>query len=202
MAKITFLCVLFLFFEVSSARAQISDTIYLLNGQIFNGEVKDTSASISILDSKNKLLTYDNDQLYKINFHNNFTRFYYTYDTLTGNWLSREEMWMYMKGEKDARKGFKARGALIGSTVAGILGGLTGTFWGPVLPYGFMVLSGIPKIRIDHKTVSDTTNLSSEGYLMGYERVARQKLKIKSLIGGTAGLAVGYGVYLILTRNP
>jgi len=181
--------------------AQQLDTVYLMNGQVFNGMVQDTGATVKVTDLKNKLLTYETDQLYKISFHTNFNRYYYSYDTLSGNWLTREEMWMYMKGEKDARKGFKARGALIGAAVAGVLGGLTGTFWGPILPYGFMALSGIPKINIKSKTVSNLNDLKSEGYLMGYERVARQKLKIKSLIGGTAGLAIGYGTFYLLNQN-
>src|SRR5690606_14961434 len=112
------------------------------------------------------------------------------------NWLTREEMSLYMQGERDARKGFKAKGAIIGSVSAGIIGGMTGSFWGPIAPYGFMALSGLPRVKIKKSTVSDTTFLKSDAYLLGYERVARQRLKTRSLIGGTAGLIVGYVLYI------
>jgi hypothetical protein len=102
---------------------------------------------------------------------------------------------MYMKGENDARKGFRARGSFIGAGIAGLLGGMSGTIWGPVAPYSYMALSGITKVRIRHETVSNPKYIESDAYILGYERVARQKRKIRSLIGGTIGLVAGYGFY-------
>lgn len=179
-----------------SQRPSASDSIFLMNGNIFNAQVNDTTGIVSVKDADGRLLVYENDQLYKIRFGSGHTRFYYDYDSLSGNWLTREEMWMYMKGERDARKGFKARGATLGACLAGLAGGMTGTFWGPVAPYGFMALTFIPKVKIDHSTVSDPENLKSDAYLMGYVRVARQKMKIRALVGGTAGLLAGYTIFI------
>src|SRR5690606_5932656 len=100
-------------------------------------------------------INYEFDQLYMVKFANGNRRYYYFQDSTVNNWFTREEMWMYMKGEVDARKGFRAKGAFIGSIIAGFAGGMTGTIWGPVAPYGFMALTGIPRVRIEHNTVSD-----------------------------------------------
>jgi hypothetical protein len=187
----------FLASAVYSQKAR-QDTIFLMNGHAIGEKVIDTLlGAVTIINPKKpaQKLHYEWDQLYMVKFANGFKRFYYTQDSTINNWFTRDEMWMYMKGENDARKGFKGRGALIGAGIAGLIGGASGTIWGPIAPYGFMALSGIPKIRIRHNTISNPMYVHSDAYILGYERVARQKLKIKSLIGGTIGLAMGYGVY-------
>lgn len=195
--------ILFLMF-VQSAFSQnpaVQDTIYLMNGHIVGEKVIDTVlGAITIIDPKkpSKKIHYELEQLYMVRYADGYKRYYYVQDTTSGNWFTRDEMWMFMKGEADARKGFKARGAFIGGGVAGILGGMTGTLWGPVAPYGFMALTGIPKVRVRHETISNPTYIESDAYILGYEHVARQKRKIKSLIGGTIGLGIGYGLYALL----
>lgn len=200
------LIILFLFFTFRPAHAQMQaqDTIYLMNGNVVAEKVIDTLlGAVTIFDPEKhaKKIHYEPDQLFMVRFADGYKRYYYVQDSTINNWFSRDEMWMYMKGEKDARKGFKARGALIGSTVAGFAGGMTGTIWGPVAPYGFMALSGLPKVRIRAGTVSDPRYIESNAYILGYERVARQKLKIRSLIGGSIGLAAGYAFYALFHQH-
>jgi hypothetical protein len=194
------LFLLFFLFVKQSAFSQqaVKDTIYLMNGQVFGESVLDTVlGAITIADPQKpqKKIHYELDQLYMVRFVDGTKRYYYQQDTTINNWFTREEMWMYMKGETDAHKGFKAKGALVTSGILGLVGGLTGTFFAPVLPYGFMALSGITKVRIHPESVSNPAYVESDPYLLGYERVARQKRKIKSIIGGTLGLVLGYTVY-------
>jgi hypothetical protein len=193
-------------FTISSqliSQESLLDTIFLMNGHVIGAKVTDTlpgSVSIQNPAKPSQKLNYESDQLFLVKFADGFERYYYQQDTTINNWLTRDETRMYMKGERDARKGYKARGALFGSAIAGIAGGMTGSFWGPLLPYGFMALTGIPRVRIRHETVSDTTWLKSDAYILGYQRVARQKQKTKSLIGGTVGLALGYGIYFFTNK--
>jgi len=185
-----------------SQKAQ--DTIFLMNGHIIAKKVIDTTFStVTIMNPKKhtEKIHYEMDQLYMVKFANGDKRYYYVQDPSIYNEFTRDEMWMFMKGESDARKGFKARGALITSCIIGVAAGATGSFFAPVAPYGFMALSGVTKIRIRHSTVSDPKSIESDAYILGYERVARQKRKTKSLIGGTIGLVVGYGVYLIFHNS-
>ena len=195
-----FACALLFIIASFQGRAQAKDTIFLMNGHIVAEKVIDTLMNAVTIYNPDKYfqkIHYETDQLYMVRFANGFRRYYYVQDSTINNWFTRAEMWMYMKGERDARKGFKARGALIGSTIVGFAGGMTGTIWGPVAPYGYMALSGIPKVRISHNTVSDPRNLTSDAYILGYERVARQKMKLRSLLGGTIGLVAGYCFYAL-----
>jgi hypothetical protein len=204
MRNVLILFFFILFSKLSfSQTSGVQDTIYLMNGQVVGEKIIDTLlGAVTIINPKkitNKI-HYELEQLYMVRFANGNKRFYYQQDTLKNNWFTRDEMWMYMKGEKDAHKGFKAKGALITSGILGLVGGLTGTFYAPVLPYGFMALSGITRIKIKGNTISNPANVESDAYILGYERVARQKRKIKSVIGGSVGLAIGYGLYFLL-RN-
>jgi hypothetical protein len=197
-------CLTFLF--SLRAAAQPRDTIFLMNGHIVAQKVIDTLLGAVTINNPDKYfekIHFEPEQLYMVRYLNGFKRYYYFQDSTVGNWFTRQEMWMYMKGERDARKGFRARGALIGSTIVGFAGGLTGTIWGPAAPYGYMALSGMPKVRISHSTVSDPRNLESDAYILGYERVARQKMKMRSLLGGTIGLVAGYCFYAVFhNRYP
>ena len=199
MSKRIFYC---LFLSICSldyfSQANVQDTVYLLNGSVIGQKVLDTilgAITIADPDKPEKKIHFEFDQLYMVRFSDGYKRYYYEQDTSIYNWFTREEMWMYMKGETDAHKGFKARGALIGSAVTGLLGGLTGNFFAPLLPFGFMALSGVTKVKIRQETISNPLYVESDPYILGYERVARQKRKIRSIIGGTIGLLVGYGFY-------
>ena len=179
---------------------RVQDTVFLMNGHVIGQKILDTTlgaVTIAHPEKAHKVIHYEWDQLYMIKFASGRKRYYYVQDSTVGNWFTKAEMWMYMKGETDARKGFKASGSIVGAAFAGLVGGMSGTIWGPVAPYGFMVLTGIPKVRIKANTISNPAYVQSDAYILGYERVARQKRKIGSVIAGTIGLAVGYTFYAI-----
>lgn len=181
-----------------TCKAQVQDTIYLMNGNVIGEKIIDTLlGAATVFDPKKpgKKLHYEWDQMYMIKFADGFSRYYYNQDTLKYNWFTREEVWFFMKGENDSRRGFKPMGSIIGAGIAGLIGGMSGTFWGPVLPYGYMAFSGITKVKIKGNTVSDARYVDYDAYILGYERVARQKRKIWSVFSGTAGLAIGYSLY-------
>ena len=106
-----------------------------------------------------------------------------------------------MEGERDARKGFKPRGSLFGSMACGLIGGATGTFFGPLLPAAYTSCVGLPWVRIKHKTVSNINNLTSDAYVLGYEREARKKRRVYALIGSGIGMLLGYSTYFVWLRH-
>ncbi|MBI3519292.1 MAG: hypothetical protein HY062_08035 [Bacteroidetes bacterium] len=203
MFKIIFSILLTVLLSLSS-KAQHKDTILLMNGNFVVEKVIDTViGAVTIINPANtkEKLHYEYDEIYCVKYASGFTDYYYTQDTLKGNYFTREEMQYYMYGERDARKGFKARGCLIGAGVVGLASGGLGIFFAPIFPYGYMGLSGITKVRIKHSTISNPNYIDYDAYILGYERVSRTKRRIQALIGGTIGLAVGYGLYFGVLKD-
>jgi hypothetical protein len=181
--------------------AQAKDSIYLMNGNVIGETVIDSSlGAVTIMDPKKPTmrLHYEYDQLYKVAYAKGFTHWYYTQDSMRNNWFTRDEMGLFIIGERDSRKYFKPKACAIGAGIFGFIGGASGTFFGPILPYSYMAFSGITKIKIRHSTVSDPKLLDYDAYILGYERNARQKRKIWSVISGSIGLAAGYIFYFAL----
>lgn len=185
---------------------QKKDTLFLMNGKIYVSRILDTLlGGVTIKDFKDstKNFTVDNDDLFSVHYASGELYYYYEQDTTIGNEFSRQEMGYFMQGERDAKKGFKARGSLFGSIAAGFAGGLTGSFLGPILPFAYLGLCGITKVRIRHETISNPYLIDHDSYILGYERQARGKRRMKSLIGGGIGLVGGFATNFIIAKsNP
>jgi hypothetical protein len=176
------------------------DTILLLNGSIIIANVIDTTNGVtSIKNPKDSIknIIIENDRIFSIS-NNKGESIMYVYDTILGNEFTVDEMRYFICGEQDAERGFKAKGAFWGNMLLGAAAGVTGSFFCPLPPFAFTALSGLPKVKIKHRTVKDMEYLKHDTYLMGYERVGRKKRKITSLIGGGIGLAAGIGGAVIL----
>lgn len=175
-----------------------------MNGNLVVEKVIDTLlGAVSAWDSKrvNKKLHYEYDDVYGIFYADGTKKYFYRQDTARYMWFTRDEMGYFVKGERDARKGFKARGAMVTAGIIGFASGATGAFFAPILPYGFMAISGATKIRIKHKTISNPAYIDSDAYILGYERTARYKRKLRSLFSGTVGLALGYAFYAAFNQS-
>jgi len=194
----------FILILASNGKAQTKDTIFLMNGHFVSEKIIDTligAVTIVNPEKPTEKLHYEYDDIYSVKYGNGTTKYYYFQDTLRNNYFTREEMQYYIYGERDARKGFKARGSLIGAGVVGLASGGLGLFFAPVFPYGYMALSGLPKVRIRHNTISNPNYIDQDAYILGYERVSRSKRRIQALIGGTIGLAAGYGLYFGILKD-
>ena len=194
----------FLFFTslFSFGQKKAGDTLFLMNGRIIPVSVIDTLfgyATFVDTEDSTKRAHVENEQLFAIKYNNGDLFYYYEQDTIA-NWFTRDEMWLFMQGERDARKGFKARGSLYGTMAFGILGGLTGTFFGPLAPTAYFLMVGIPKVRIRHQTVSNINLLEHDAYILGYERQSRTRRRVYSLIGAGIGLVIGYVGYATLNK--
>lgn len=176
------------------------DTILLLNGGVVITTVIDTLNGVTTIKNpkdSTKNFTIENDRIFSIS-NSAGESIMYVYDTLIGNEFTIDEMRYFIKGEQDAEKGYKARGAFWANLLIGAGGGVTGSLLSPIPAFGFTALSGLPKVRIKHSTVSNIDYIKHDAYILGYERVARKKRKISSLAGGGVGLAVGVGTFFIL----
>ena len=188
--------------KISSA-AETNDTIIFLNGTILVADVTDTTNGVTTVRNPKdtaKFFLIENERIFSIK-NAGGEHVLYVYDTLIGNEFTVEEMRYFIFGEQDAERGFKARGAMWSNAVIGAASGLYLGFFSPLPPFAFIALTGIPKVKIRHETVSNPDYLKQDSYLMGYERVARKKRKFASLIGGVGGLVVGVGTTLILNKS-
>lgn len=195
-----FIVFIFFQFTLSGSAQENKDTLLLLNGDVIICTIIDTTNGLtSIKNPKNsqKNILIENDRIFSIKSPAG-EQIIYVYDTIIGNEFTIDEMRYFIYGERDADKNFKAKGSLLIGVAVGLLSGITGSFLCPIPPFAFTALSGIPKVKIKKGTVSDPDYLNHDPYLMGYERVARKKRKLKSLIGGGIGLIVGLGTYGIL----
>ncbi len=179
------------------------DTILLLNGGVVIGTVIDTLNGVTTIknpkdSTKNSII--ENDRIFSIT-NGDGESIMYVYDTLIGNEFTIDEMRYFILGEQDAERGFKAKGAFWGNMLLGAAGGITGSFLCPIPPFAFTALSGLPKVKVKSSSVSNIEYIKHDTYIMGYERVARKKRKLSSLIGGGIGIAAGLGGSFILKAN-
>jgi hypothetical protein len=179
--------------------AQAKDTIFYMNGTIMTATIIDTLLNaVTYKDpaDTSKKVHMEDDAIFMVKYAKGAFKYYYTQDTIK-NWFTRDEMWFFMQGERDARKGFRSPGAFWGGVITGAAGGITGALWAPAVPFAFMGATEITKIKIRHSTVSNPYCLDHDAYILGYQREAFYKRRITVLKGGGVGLVIGFSAFFL-----
>lgn len=194
---------LVLFFVITNpffAQNAIIDSIFLMNGQKVAAQIIDTSFALvtyklPFSKQPNKIYNFEKDDIFCIRYKDGTNFYYYSQDTSRGDWFTREEMWYFTQGERDARRGFKPINTIIVGGIVGTLAGMTGMYVAPALPLVFYLVSDITKIRIKHHTISNPELLQHDAYILGYQKVSKTKRRINAIISGASGLLAGYLIY-------
>ena len=171
-----------------------------MNGNIVAGNIIDTLlGAVTFKDPADttKKVHIEDQAIFAVKYRSGQLKYYYTQDTTIGNWFTRDEMWFFMQGERDARKNYKSPVAFIGGMVTGIAAGATGGLWAPAVPFAYMGVTELTKIRIKHKWVSGPYLLSEDAYILGFQREALTKRRIAILKGGGIGLAIGFSAFFL-----
>ncbi|HVA98539.1 MAG TPA: hypothetical protein VNG53_06560 [Bacteroidia bacterium] len=171
-----------------------NDSILLLNGDQFTTHILDTLNDVVTLknpNGKKKNIKLGNERIFEIHFANGMQKMYYQKDSLQGDYFTIDEMSYFIKGEQDARKGYKPWWTTVGGAATGFGGGLFGSILAPIPVFAFLIACNIPKVRIPHESVSNMEYLKHDTYIMGYERVARSKRSFNVMKSGVVGLVVG-----------
>jgi hypothetical protein len=194
--------ILLLYFFLTSffSFAQSADTVFYMNGNIVATRVIDTLiGAVTFFDPKDstKKVNVENEAIFAIRYGNGNYKYYYTQDTVNGNWFTRDEMWYYMQGERDARKNYRSPGAFVGGLLFGMAGGATGALYAPLLPGAFLGACELAKVKIKQEWVSGPYLMSQVTYLLGFQREAFSKRRITILKGGGIGLAVGFSAFAL-----
>jgi hypothetical protein len=129
---------------------------------------------------------------------------WYFMDTVYGNELSIPQMRWYLKGERDARSGYKPWVPMIGGFLlgAGAVIALDLEVNSLIIPPAYAGLMAWPRVNVTRGSITDPAMEGDPYYAMGYAVVGRPKRVIKSLIASTLGIAVGLAVrQLIINPN-
>jgi len=196
-----FIFFLFIFLrlaDVSSAQ----DKIIFMNGKVEKGRITDTTQNhITYIDSSAKEVKpveIEKYRVFSIVYEHGKEVIYYEPDTANDEEFSIIDMKYFIYGEQDALKSYKAPWSTVGGVVFGLGGGLLGHFvFSPLVPGVYSVLSGAKWIKIKRQTVSNEEFLQERTYVMGYERVARNKRVQNALKGSGIGLAAGLTIFAI-----
>ena len=182
------------------------DSLFFLNGEMRAVKVVDTIYNvIRFLPEKRKkkikVMDVAKDRVFSIKFSNGQERLMYFYDTTIGNVFTVLEAKMFMLGEREAEQHYRNKWPFIIGFLVGVSSpiALSNAVALSPIPTALIPLhTKIPVIRVNTKKIENKNYLQYETYVMGYEKVARKKNFMHSILGAGIGLACGLGMWAIL----
>lgn len=193
-----------LFFGLSSFG---QDRILLMNGQELKGRVLGQSTlQVRYLEThKGSLLERQEptESVFSVTDSVGKETIWYFHDPSFGNELTVDQMRWYIKGEQDARIGYKPRAAVWGGFLlgAGLVIALDLEVNSVLIPPVYAGLMAWPRVHVTPGSVRDPLMQGDNYYAMGYSTVGRPKRVIRSLLSTTAGIVVGVLVRQLII-NP
>ncbi len=185
----------FLFLLVVPVLGQ--DRILLMNGQELSGRVVGQSTlEIRYLEThKGSLLERrePTESVFSVIDSLNKETIWYFHDPAFGNDLTVDQMRWFIKGEQDARIGYKPRAAVWGGFLlgAGLVIALNLEVNSLIIPPAYAGLMAWPRVHVTPGSVRDPLMEGDVYYATGYSAVGRPKRVVRSLMSTTAGILVG-----------
>jgi len=188
---------------------QAQDSILLMNGQIIPAKVI-AQSTLEIRykefgrNGKVKERSEPTEHVFSVTDSLGRERVWYFHDTLFGNDLTVDQMRYYIKGEQDARLGYKPFWPMLGGFVAGagLTIGLNLETNAMMLPPIYAGAMALPRVHVTPGSVRDPYMEGEDNYAMGYARVGRGKRVGRTLLSTAAGVAVGLAVrQLVINPN-
>lgn len=181
-----------------SAHAQ--DKINLMNGQVLGGKViGQGSLEIRYLVPGKKRMqerTEPTSGVFSVTDSTGREKVWYFMDTIFGNDYTVPQMRWFIEGERDARKGYKPWGPMLGGFAlgAGLTMALDLEVNSLLIPPVYAGLMAIPRVYVTRGSISDPNMEGDPVYATGYSAVGRPKRVVKSLLSTAIGVAVGLAV--------
>lgn len=177
------------------------DRILMMNGETIEGKVLGQSTlEVRYLASRKngtlKERAEPTEEVFSVTDSLGRERIWYFYDTVFGNDLTVEQMRWFLKGEQDARQGYKPWGPMIGSFAgsAGLVIGLNWEMNGLFLPPITAGIMSVPRVNVTRGSITDPLMEGDAYYATGYARVARSKRVVRCLVASFLGVGVGLAV--------
>lgn len=188
-------------------RSSAQDKINLMNGQIVEGRVLGQST----LEIRYQVRKGDHlierseptEGVFSVTDSLGREKIWYFMDTVFGNDLTIQQMRWYLKGERDARKGYKPWGPMIGGFVvgAGAVIAMDLEVNSLIIPPAYAGLMAWPRVNVTRGSITDPAMEGDPSYAMGYSAAGRPKRVLKSLIASALGVGVGLFVRQVII-NP
>lgn len=217
-----------LLFGTVSYSQSYQDSVILLNGNVFRGEVVEKGSEYLTLKVPSKkgeeYLNLENYRVFSYTKGETETLLY-RYDSLNGNFLTVDQSRNYTLGSYDAKQTYKPRVAFISNILMGYGVSLydsyltksraansdvplTPGFFGQqpsILPLGFMFASTItfalPSLKVKEKYILQKGLKGDKFYYHGFNRIAKQKRAFAALKGSAIGIGLGYLSYAAFRIN-
>jgi membrane-associated protease RseP (regulator of RpoE activity) len=178
-----------------------NDVLMLMNGRTEEGKVISIKDEVIKFEQARKGRTKVKDiefyRVFSILYGDGRTQVLYVHDTLIGNDYTVEEMHMFILGEKDAQKYYKAPGATVLAFLMAGTGGffLAETFLVVLVPFTTITLNTVPGVRVNPDHVVNAKYINEEPYRSGYKRVAKSKRIQNAVKGSIVGVLAGLSAY-------
>jgi hypothetical protein len=177
--------------------AQAQDKINLMNGQVIEGRVlgQSTLEVRYLLPKGNRFVerSEPTSGVFSVTDSLGHEKVWYFMDSVFGNEYTVPQMRWFIKGERDARYGYKPIGPMLGGFVLGT--GLTmaldlevNSLIIPPVYAGFMAW---PRVYVTRGSITDPNMEGDPIYATGYSAVGRPKRVVKSLVSTAVGVLVG-----------
>lgn len=196
------LCICFLTSIFLGTILQAQDQIITMSGKYLNVSITDDTGANIFFDvtkpnGKSRSLSIYKGDVFSTTREGEAETLLYAQDVDFGYELSVEDMRHYIYGQHDAREGYSAAPSMIAGFAVGVGSALylESGFLPLTIPIIYSLGMQIPYIRIKEKTISDLAYKGNPNYKDGYEKTARSKKMVRSLLGSAAGVLVGITIY-------
>lgn len=134
----------------------------------------------------------------------------YKQDSLMGNFFTKNEMKMFVYGERDAFANYKSTGWFVTGLGLGFTSVILDTYdFSPnggffqispsifpvAVPFVVTIGAGIVKPKVRKEYAADVSFLGSEHYIEGFQKIAKVKKLKNALLGSIIGVGSGFLVY-------
>ena len=200
------LVLVLLAFLASALFVRGQDRILLMNGQTIDAKVIGQSTLevryALIKNNKVKERAEPTEQVFSVTDSLGVEKLWYFQDSMFGNDFSVQEMRHYIRGEQDARKGYKPIIPMIGGFVAGagLVIGLDIEFMAMLIPPVYGAAMALPRVHVTRGSITNPLMDGDNFYAYGYARAGKNKRIIRSLLSSAVGVAVGYGVNQLIIK--
>jgi len=189
--ELIFLAALSLLVSVVNRDVKAQDSLLMLDGYWFTGELIQSDDFIQvkyIKRGKEKYRIFDREEVFSIRPSNGNELIIYKIDSVNDFLFSEQQMREYIAGIQYARECYHPRWVTLGGAATGVAGGTIG-FWGLVVPGAYTAISGLasPPLRASKCEDIMIQYPDSEYFLLGFQDEARKKKTLNAFLAGLSG---------------